>query len=444
MKKHRTLKVLATAALLVGAYALADSPALPAKAGDGLVGAPGGKQAEAPPAPGRSAAIARGRYIAEAGDCVACHTVPHSGQPFAGGLALETPFGKLVASNITQDVKTGIGGWTEEEFTRAVRLGKGKHGQNLYSAMPYPAYNKVTDADMHDLWLYMQTIKPVSRQVESNQLPFPFNIRTLMWGWNLLFFDKKPFQPDSTQSMEWNRGAYLVEGLAHCAACHTAKNVLGGDSSKKLQGGTLQGWFAPEITGDKQHGLGAWSLDDTVTYLKTGANGFTVASGPMAEAVENSTQHMTTADLRAMAVYLKSLPGSQAARPAPVAANDRQMLLGAKVYDINCAACHASNGKGISSMVTALAGNGSIQAPVDSNLVNAILRGTRGAITHANPTGAAMPSFAWKLTDGQVAAVSTYIRNSWGNAASATSEGSVAKARKQLALPAQTVFVAGK
>ena len=294
MKKHRTLKVLATAAaattLLAGAYALAaggvvpGTATAPAKAGDGLVGAPAGKQAEAPAAPGRDTAIARGRYIAEAGDCVACHTVPHSGQPFAGGLALATPFGKLVASNITQDARTGIGGWTEEEFTRAVRLGKGKHGQNLYSAMPYPAYNKVSDADMHDLWLYMQTIKPVDKPVESNQLPFPFNIRTLMWGWNLLFFDKKPFQPDSKQSTEWNRGAYLVEGLAHCAACHTAKNFLGGDSSKKLQGGTLQGWFAPEITGDRQHGLGAWSLDDTVAYLKTGANSFTVASGPMAEA----------------------------------------------------------------------------------------------------------------------------------------------------------------
>lgn len=423
MTKLNPLKLLAMVALTLSSLT--------------AVAAPAGNEAPA-------AAIARGRYIAEAGDCVACHSAPRKGQPFAGGLALETPFGKLVASNITPDVKTGIGGWSEQEFIRAVRQGKGKHGQNLYPAMPYNAYVKVNDADMHDLWLYMQTVKPVVNHVESNQLPFPFNIRTLMWGWNLLFFDGKPFQPDRSESVEWNRGAYLVQGLAHCAACHTGKNFLGGDSSKRLQGGTLQGWYAPEITGDPLHGVGAWPVEEIVAYLKTGANTLTVASGPMAEAVENSTQHMNSADLRAIALYLKSLPGSQGARPAPLPASDQRMLLGAKVYDINCAACHAANGKGIGGMVTALAGNGALQAPVDTNLVNAILRGTRGAITHANPTGAAMPSFAWKLSDVQVAAAASYIRNSWGNAAAPTSDAAVAKARKALLLPAQSVFVGEK
>lgn len=386
-----------------------------------------------------AASIARGRYVATAGDCVACHTVGKN-KSFSGGYALETPFGKIVSSNITQDARTGIGGWSEQEFIRAVRQGKGKHGENLYPAMPYNAYVKISDADMHDLWAYMRTVAPVSNQVESNQLPFPFNIRLLMSGWNLFFFDDTPFRGDSTQSLEWNRGAYLVDGLGHCAACHTAKNFLGGDAGGKgLQGGLLAGWYAPDITGT-QHGIGAWSVQQTVEYLQTGGNAITVASGPMGEAVFNSTQHMSAADLRAIAVYLKSRPGAADARTAPVDSADRQMVLGAKVYGINCAACHAASGRGIPGMATALAGNSAMQAQADNNLVNAVLRGTRGIATTASPTGAAMPSFAWKLTDAQIAAALTYARNSWGNAAPAVGASSIAAARKTLALPGQSNF----
>jgi mono/diheme cytochrome c family protein len=418
-----------------------------AKPGDALVGAPAGKDAGAPPATvpaarpltAHEAAVERGRYVAVAGDCIACHTAHGSKQPFSGGLALETPFGKLVASNITQDVKTGIGSWTEAEFTRAVRQGKGKHGENLYPAMPYNAYVKISDADMHDLWAYMKTIAPVDHHVESNQLPFPFKLRFLMAGWNLLFFDDTPYRADTAQTVEWNRGAYLVQGLAHCASCHTAKNFLGGDKRQALSGGTLGGWYAPDITGGKG-GLHDWTMEQTVEYLKTGGNAISMASGPMAEAVENSTQHMTESDLRAIAVYLRSVPGAAPARPAPVPASDQRMVLGAHTYQVNCAACHASNGKGLDGLVTALAGNSALQAEVDSNLVNAVLRGTTPATTHGKPTGAGMPAFAWKLSDEEIAAVGTYVRNSWGNAAPAVAPSTVAKARKTLAAPAKMQF----
>lgn len=439
----------ALTATLAGPQALAAHPvpATPAKAHDALVGAPAGKDAGAPPdtvpakaLSAKDAAIERGRYVAVAGDCVACHTAHGSGKPFAGGLALETPFGKLVGSNITQDVKTGIGSWTEEQFTRAVRQGKGKHGENLYPAMPYNAYVKISDSDMHDLWAYMKTIKPVDNAVESNQLPFPFKLRFLMAGWNLLFFDNVPFKDDSTQTVEWNRGAYLVQGLAHCASCHTGKNFFGGDTKATLAGGTLGGWYAPDITGG-EGGLHDWTTAQTVEYLKTGGNAISMASGPMAEAVENSFQHMTEADLQAIAVYLKTVAGPEAApRPAPLADSNAQMTLGAHVYAVNCAACHASNGKGLDGLVTALAGNRALQAKVDSNLVNAVLRGTTPAITHGKPTGAGMPSFAWKLSDDEIAAAGTYVRNSWGNAAAPVAAASVTKARKALDAPAKMQF----
>ncbi|WP_226929661.1 c-type cytochrome [Janthinobacterium aquaticum] len=439
-------------ATIAGTQALAADPDnhAPGKAvaGDALVGAPAGKDAGAPPdtTPGlvprnaQEAAIERGRYVAVAGDCIACHTAHGSGKPFAGGLVLETPFGKLVGSNITQDVKTGIGSWTQEEFTRAVRQGKGKHGENLYSAMPYNAYAKVSDADMRDLWAYMKTIKPVENTVVANQLPFPFNIRLLMVGWNWLFFDNSPFKPDATRSVEWNRGAYLVQGLAHCASCHTAKNLFGADKSETLAGGTLGGWYAPNITGSRG-GLHDWSVEQTVEYLQTGGNRISMASGPMAEAVENSTQHMSSADLRAIAVYLKSVAGpAMPARPAPLPADNAQMLLGARVYEVNCAACHGSDGKGLDGLVTSLGGNSALQAGVASNLINAVLRGTTPAITHGKPTGAGMPGFAWKLSDAEVAAVGSFVRNSWGNAAPAVSAASVAEARKSINAPAKLKF----
>ncbi|WP_221624936.1 cytochrome c [Burkholderia cepacia] len=377
-----------------------------------------------------AAAIARGEYLARAGDCIACHTA-EGGPPFAGGLPMQTPFGTIVSSNITPDNGTGIGQWTAAEFLRAVKHGVGRHGEHLYPAMPYNAYTKVSDQDVLDIKAYLDTVTPVQHAVESNQLPFPFNIRLLMIGWNLLFFDDTPFVPDPKQSVEWNRGAYLVQGLGHCTSCHTAKNFLGGDKAW-LEGGNLQNWHAPEITDNPYTGLGDWSVGDIVDYLQTGGNARSVASGPMAEAVTNSLQYLTRADLRAMAAYLKSVPGSDRVRPAPLAATDVAMVRGRSLFETNCAACHSSSGAGVPGMVSSLRASAGVQAPDPVNMLHTMLVGSRGAVTMHNPTGAAMPNFSWKLTDSEMADVATYVRNSFGNAAAPVRPDDVNKIRETL------------
>ncbi len=272
-------------------------------------------------------AIGRGKYVAIAGDCVACHTAPGSKDAFSGGYSISTPFGGIIASNITPDADTGIGNWTERQFFNAVRHGKGADGQNLYPAMPYNDYVKVSDKDMHDLWMYMRSVKPVNNKVPETNLPFPYNIRLAMMGWNLLFFKNEGFKPDLSKSADYNRGAYLVQGLEHCAACHTPKNIIGGDTSAYLQGSNLGEWYAPEITSNTYTGVGNWSEDQVVQYLKMGSNHVAVASGPMAEAVTNSTQHLTDADLHAIASYIKAQPGSNNQKPAALALDNAQMKM---------------------------------------------------------------------------------------------------------------------
>jgi len=390
-----------------------------------------------PPGAADADAVARGKYIAIAGDCVACHTAPESKDAFAGGYAISTPFGGIFASNITPDKETGIGNWTERDFYRAVRHGKGKEGENLYPAMPYNAYVKVSDRDMHDLWMYMRSVKPVHYAVPETDLGFPYNIRLAMMGWNLLFYKNSGFKPDAGRSAQWNRGAYLVEGLEHCGACHTPKNLLGGDRDAWLQGSNLSEWHAPDITSNRYTGIGGWSVDQITDYLKLGSNHVAVASGPMAEAVTNSTQHLTREDLQAIAVYLKSQPDAGTQKPQPLAADDAQMKMGANVYSANCAACHNSDGKGIPNLAASLAGNPGLQAEDASSIISTILQGGRGAVTEGNPTSGAMPAFAWKLSDEQVAAAATYLRNSWGNAASVVKPEAVAGKRKVLNMPAQ-------
>ncbi|MDI9219466.1 cytochrome c [Pantoea sp. EA-12] len=390
-----------------------------------------------PPTAADSAAIERGRYVAIASDCTACHTMPESKLPLAGGYKISTPFGGIYASNITPDTETGIGSWTERDFFRAVRHGKGKEGEHLYPAMPYNAYVKLTDKDMHDLWMYMRSVKPIHYQVPETNLGFPYNIRLAMMGWNLLFFKNAGFQVDNSQSAQWNRGAYLVEGPEHCAACHTAKNLIGGDSSDYLQGGNLGEWHAPDITPNPHTGIGSWSEQQVVDYLKLGSNHVAVASGPMAEAVTNSTQHLTDDDLKAIAVYLKQVPASTTSLPQPLSLDNAQMKMGENVYSANCTACHNSDGKGIPNLAASLAGNPGLLADDASSIITTVLQGGRGAVTAGNPTSGAMPSFAWKLSDEQVAAAATYLRNSWGNAAKPVSVEEVAKARAQLALPEQ-------
>lgn len=390
-----------------------------------------------PPAAADAAAVARGRYVAIAGDCVACHTAPGSKEAFAGGYSISTPFGGIFASNITPDKETGIGNWTERDFYRAVRHGRGKAGEHLYPAMPYNAYVKVSDQDMHDLWMYMRSVKPVHYKVPETNLGFPYNIRLAMMGWNLLFFRNSAFEIDPGKSAEFNRGAYLVEGLEHCGACHTPKNLLGGDTDAYLQGSNLSEWHAPDLTSNRYVGVGNWSKEQIVDYLKLGSNHVAVASGPMAEAVTNSTQYLNDADLRAIATYLKAQPASATQPPQPQTPDSALMKTGANVYSANCSACHNSDGKGIPNLAASLANNPGLLADDASSVITTVLQGGRGAVTQGNPTSGAMPSFAWKLTDEQVAAVSTYIRNSWGNAATPVKAEEVAGKRRLLKLPDQ-------
>jgi mono/diheme cytochrome c family protein len=378
--------------------------------------------------------IKRGHYLALAGDCVACHTAP-GGAPYAGGLQLNTGFGLVAASNITPDRDTGIGGWTTKQFILAMHRGIGDHGKRLYPAMPYTAYAKVSDADLTDIKFYLDTLPAVHHAVIANQMPFPFNIRLMMIGWNMLFFDfgSSEYRNNPTQTAEWNRGAYLVQGLEHCSTCHTTKNLLGADvSGKFLHGTDLDGWWAPDLTGNARIGLGSWSEDDIVDFLKTGSNARMVAAGPMAEAVTNSTQHLTVPDLHAMAVYLKSIPASKDTAPSPVPANIPAMVAGRAIYADNCAACHTLAATGVPGMAPAFVHSPSVQAQNPENMVRTILAGGHVAATKTNPTAAAMPAFDWKLSDAQVAAVTTYLRNSFGNQAPAVTADDVATKRKQI------------
>jgi mono/diheme cytochrome c family protein len=377
--------------------------------------------------------VEKGRYLAVAGDCTSCHTVPGSGRSFAGGRPIETPFGNIVAPNITPDRETGIGAWTDDEFDAALRKGIRRDGSRLYPAMPYNAYTKMTREDVVALRAYLNTVAPVRNAVIANTLPFPFNIRTSMRVWNALYFSAAAYTPDPTKSVEWNRGAYLVDGPAHCGACHTPKTLLGGDkSSQYLQGSYLQGWFAPDITDDKARGIGSWSVEETVSYLKTGHNQISAATGPMAEAISLSTSHMSDADLRAIATYLKSLPGRpDTAKPLP--AEDPVMAAGAAIYRDECSACHGLNGRGAPRLFPSLSDSSVVRSDDPTTLIRVVLRGARSVATADEPTSPGMPSYGWELGDAQVAAVLTYIRNAWGAAAPAVSTQDVARARSQLA-----------
>lgn len=377
--------------------------------------------------------IERGRYLATIGDCTACHTAP-GGKLMAGGRAIETPFGNIVAPNITPDRETGIGAWSDDAFYASMHDGKTARGENLYPAMPYPYFTKTRRDDVMAIRAWLNTLEPVVNRVDANQLPFPFSIRAAMTGWNALFFQAGEWQDDTQKSAEWNRGGYLVEGLAHCGACHNAKNALGGDESgSRLQGFALQGWFAPAITSGNGVGLDKWTVDDIVEYLKTGTNRFATAAGPMAEAVSDSTQHISLADLRAMAVYLKDQKGPAAEKRQAMAASDPVMQAGEAIYVDKCAACHTMNGAGIARLFPTLSASPSVEARDPLSVLHVILEGTRAAHTPYAPTSPAMPAFGWELTDVQVAAVATYVRNAWGNAAAPVTAGDVSSVRKNLA-----------
>jgi mono/diheme cytochrome c family protein len=377
--------------------------------------------------------IERGRYLAVVADCTSCHTLPGSGQPFAGGRAVETPFGSVVAPNITPDRETGIGAWSDDEFDAALRKGLRRDGSRLYPAMPYNDYTRMSRGDVLAIRAYLNTVPAVKNAVVADTLPFPFNVRADMRVWDALYFTSGEYKPDPQKSAEWNRGAYLVNGPAHCIACHTPKSLLGGDKSKRfLLGAPLQGWFAPNITDDPTQGLGRWTSDDVVTYLKTGHNRISAATGPMAEVVSLSTSQMTDADLKAIAAYLKSFTAT-ADSPTPIESQDPRMAAGQAIYRDQCSACHGLKGQGIPLLFPSLADASVVRAEDPATLIRIVLRGARSVATDAEPTSPGMPSYGWQLNDAQVAAVLTYIRNSWGAAAPAVSAHEVEEAKSRLA-----------
>lgn len=378
--------------------------------------------------------IERGRYLVDAGDCYACHTQDPA-KPFAGGRPLATPFGTVYSANITPDPDAGIGSWSDDQFYRAMHDGVSADGHRLYPAFPYPYYTHVSREDVDAIRAYLATIPASSDRPPPNSLPFPLDERVVMRAWNWMFFDAGTFHPDPGKSPEWNRGAYLVEGLGHCGACHTPKGVLGQDKgAQDLQGGNLENWFAPNLGPDLRTGLGAWSVQDLTTYLSTGRNRFANSTGPMSEVIEYSTSRLTSPDLVAIATYLKDLPkpkssgttGSGAQPEAAVA------TAGEAIFLDQCAACHRSNGQGVPSYFPPLAGNSEVQQADPTNAIRAVLEGARSTPTDAKPTPLTMPPFDWKLSDAQVAAVVSYVRTHWGNAASVVSADKVSELRKKV------------
>jgi mono/diheme cytochrome c family protein len=376
--------------------------------------------------------VRRGQALTIAGDCMSCHLRP-GGEPFAGGYGLNTPFGVIYSPNITSDKDTGIGAWTGDEFYRAMHDGIGRHGENLYPAFPYPNFSKASRADDDAILAYLKTTPAVHYTAPGNRLPFPLNIRFMVKGWNLFFFHPKPFATDPSQSAEWNRGAYLVNGFGHCGGCHTPKNFLAADKAHQdFQGGTLENWTAPNLTGSPRSGLAAWSVDDVTEYLKTGRNARAGAGGTMAEVVTYSTALMSDQDRHAIAVYLKSLPVT-AERDAGTP-DAGAMKRGAAIYSDACASCHLENGVGQPRYFPPLGHDAVVQQADPTGLEHLILAGSRIAPTPTRPSPLTMPSFAWKLTDAQIADVATYVRNSWGNQAAPISASKVRHLRGKLHL----------
>jgi len=371
--------------------------------------------------------ISRGEYLARAGDCIACHTVP-GGNLFAGGRPMPTPFGTLYSSNITPDRVTGIGKWSANDFYAMMHTGRSPDGGLLYPAMPFGAYTKITRIDADAIFAFLRSVAPVHAVNKPHDLRFPYNNRSLILGWRTLYFTEGEYQPNNAKSKQWNRGAYLVQGLGHCAMCHTAINALGGSSeSKSFQGGLIpmQNWYAPSLTSDKEAGLGDWSLAEISEYLRHGVSQRGAVYGPMAEVVSDSLQYLTDEDVLAMSIYLKSLAEGAQSEPAantmPVEENSLLMHLGKTVYDGQCTNCHGASGAGQPPRYPQLAGNQSIQMQSAVNPIRMVLNGGFPPGTVGNPMPYGMPPFAQTLSDDEVAAVVTYIRCSWGNHGTAIS-----------------------
>jgi mono/diheme cytochrome c family protein len=392
----------------------------------------------------------RGAYLARVGDCVACHTDGPQAPLFAGGVALNSPFGKIYSANITPDPVNGIGRYTLDDFSRAVRNGIDKDGNRLYPAMPYPSFTRITDEDIRALYAYFMTeVKPVDYKPPETELPFPFNIRWNLIFWDALFVKNEHYKPRHDRDAQWNRGAYLVQSLGHCGTCHTPRGLAFQEkaytesSPMYLKGALIDNWFASNLSGDAVSGLGRWSEADIAAFLATGHGGQTTAFGSMIEVVENSSQYLHKDDLDAIAHYLKSLPAHrEKASYNPnlpgVALTLSAMVTGeierpgAGLYQSFCVKCHQQTGTGEPGKFPKLAGNSAVLSENASSLIRLLLEGSKTAQTKAGPEPQEMPAFAGKFTNRQLADVLSFIRNSWGNKASPVTPREVSSLRRTL------------
>ncbi|ORM71782.1 cytochrome c [Pantoea rwandensis] len=385
--------------------------------------------------------VKRGEYLTRAADCVACHTAT-GGAPFAGGFPIQLPFGTIYGSNITADKETGIGNWTDEQFINAVRKGISPNG-NLYPAMPYTSYTGMSRDDVLAVKAYLMTLPPVNKPTPENVLPFPFNQRWGMKFWNLAFFTDQRFSSDPSKDAEWNRGAYLATALGHCGECHTPRNIgFAVIQSKALSGENIQGWFAGNITPDAETGIGSWTEKQLSQFLAEGhAAGRSTASGPMAEAVENSLQYLTPADNAALVKYLRNIepikqPSQSVVNTSPKDAINSSAILpaegpiqpGQQLFANDCSGCHQWNGIGRQSDYANLAGSSAVNDPQGRSVVQAILKGTKLKIGSREYF---MPDFGNKYSDQEVADVANYIIKHFGDKTGQVTTEQVASQRKQ-------------
>ena len=397
-----------------------------------------------------SADIARGAYLAKAGDCAACHTAGPQHPPFAGGLPLNSPFGIIYSTNITPDPVNGIGRYTLNDFSRAVRNGIARGGRRLYPAMPYASFTATTDDDIRALYAYfMNEVAPVNHKPPETKLPFPFNLRWSLIFWDAAFVKHERYKPHTDRDAQWNRGAYLVQSLGHCGACHTPRGLgfqeraYTESSPIFLSGTVVDNWYAANLRGDPASGLGRWSEADLAAFLETGHGGQTAAFGSMIDVIVNSTQYLHKDDLNAIAHYLKSLPAhGEKASYNPGTPADAMVLSamvtgvmerpGAGLYQSFCVKCHQVTGIGKPGKFPKLAGNSIVLSKNVTSLIRLLLEGGKTAQTKEGPKPQEMPSFAKKFSDRQIAEVLSFIRNSWGNAASPVTTREVSSLRSAL------------
>lgn len=372
--------------------------------------------------------IERGRYLARIGDCVACHTAPGAAE-YAGGRAIPTPFGTLYGPNLTPDRETGLGRWNADDFWHALHDGKSRDGSLLYPAFPYDGYTRVSRDDADAIFAFLRSLPPVRQQNRPPELRFPYDQRPLLAFWRALYFRPGVFEPDARRSAAYNRGAYLVDGLGHCGACHSPRNGLGApDPDRPLSGSVVLGWYAPALDSAEVAGIALPDPQPLVDLLRTGISSHATAAGPMAEVVYLSLQHLYEPDARAIASYLRERPGAQVETLEPralIAASDRRLAEGAGVYREHCQSCHGADGEGAPPAYPPLARNPAVTQRSAMNPLQMVVHGGFPPGTAGNPRPYGMPPFGQLLNEAQIAAVTTYVRNSWGNHARGVSAADV-------------------